>query len=64
MLAFEAMLEAFGWGSGRENYKWGPGVHPADVFVCVFVCVCVCMCWGMGSAPVTKVSLVSAPEHS
>ena len=41
MLAFEAMLEAFGWGSGRENYKWGPGVHPADVFVCVCVCVCV-----------------------
>lgn len=37
MLAFEAMLEAFGWGSGRENYKWGPGAHPADVFVCVCV---------------------------
>ena len=34
------------------------------VGVCVCVCVCVCMCWGMGSAPVTKVSLVSAPEHS
>ena len=58
MLAFEAMLEAFGWGSGRENYRWGPGIHPVDVFVCM------CVCWGMDSASVTKVSLVSAPEHS